>query len=157
GGLTLGGGIGHLTRRLGLTIDNLLGVEMVLADGSLVTASEGRHQDLYWAVRGGGGNFGVVTSFKFRLHPIHTVFAGPIFWPVEASSDILERHQKFIVEAPDEISGFFAFLKIPPSERYPLNLHGRTVCGVMWCYSGSSDRLEETLAPVRRWPKPSFE
>src|SRR4030095_11595430 len=88
GGLTLGGGIGHLTREDGVAIDNLLSVEMVLADGSFVTANEERNQDLYWAVRGGGGNFGVVTSFTFLLHPVHTVFAGPMFWPVEISSEV---------------------------------------------------------------------
>jgi FAD/FMN-containing dehydrogenase len=157
GGLTLGGGIGHLTRRFGLTIDNLLAVEMVLADGSVVIANEGQHQDLFWAIRGGGGNFGVVTSFTFQLHPLHTVFAGPMFWPAEASNEILERHQNFIMGAPEEISGFLTFLQITPSARYPATLHDRTVCGVMWCYTGSPDQLEEILSPVRRWPKPCFE
>jgi FAD/FMN-containing dehydrogenase len=86
GGLTLGGGIGHLTRRCGLAIDNLLGADMVLADGSLVSVSADDNSDLYWAIRGGGGNFGVVTSFLFRLHPVHTVVAGPALWPLEQAA-----------------------------------------------------------------------
>lgn len=157
GGLTLGGGIGHLTRKYGLTIDNLLSVEMVLADGSFVTANEEHNQDLYWAVRGGGGNFGVVTSFTFLLHPVHTVFAGPMFWPIEISSEVLTRYQEFIIGAPDDINGFFAFLKVTPSFHFPEPLHLRTVCAIVWCYTGAPDRLEQMMDPVRRWPKPIFE
>jgi hypothetical protein len=157
GGLTLGGGIGHLSRKLGLTIDNLLSVGMVLADGSLVTADEERNSDLFWAVRGGGGNFGVVTSFTFRLHPIHTVIAGPMFWSVESSTEILARFQKFIRDAPEDINGFFTFQKIPPSSTFPVSLHLRTVCGVMWTYTGAPEQLQGILQPVRHWPEPLFE
>jgi FAD/FMN-containing dehydrogenase len=157
GGLTLGGGIGHLTRRYGLTIDSLLSVEMVLADGSFVKADEERHEDLYWAVRGGGGNFGIVTSFTFQLHPLHTVFAGPTFWPIEASNEVLERYQDFIIGAPEDINGFFAFLKVTPSSRFPEALHLRSVCGVMWSYTGAPKRLKAMMSPIRRWPKPLFE
>lgn len=130
---------------------------MVLADGSFVIANEERHEDLYWAVRGGGGNFGVVTSFTFQLHQLHTVFAGPMFWLVEASNEILERYQDFIIGAPEEINGFFTFLNVTPSPRFPETLHSRTVCGVMWSYTGAPDRLELILNPVRRWPRPIFE
>jgi FAD/FMN-containing dehydrogenase len=101
GGLTLGGGIGHLTRSCGLAIDNLLEVDMVLADGSFVTASERQHPDLFWAVRGGGGNFGVVTSFLFRLHTISTVYAGPMLWDIEKAGEVLRWYREFIVQAPD--------------------------------------------------------
>src|SRR5215472_10704917 len=96
GGLTLGGGIGYLARTLGLTIDNLLGVDMVLADGSFVTASAEEHADLFWAVRGGGGNFGVVTSFLFKLHPISTVYGGPMMWTVDQAEELLKFWRDFI-------------------------------------------------------------
>ena len=109
GGLTLGGGIGYLTRQYGLTIDNLLSVDMVLADGSFVTANADENTDLFWAVRGGGGNFGVVTSFVFRLHPVSMVNFGPTFWPLEQAADVLRAYRKFIVDAPENISGFFGF------------------------------------------------
>src|SRR5579872_4000532 len=103
-GLTLGGGIGHLSRKHGLSIDNLIGVDMVLADGSFVTANEQRNPDLFWAVRGGGGNFGVVTNFTFRLHPVHMVTAGPMFWAMEDAPEVMEAYQKFITQAPEEIN-----------------------------------------------------
>src|SRR5713101_3420325 len=109
-GLTLGGGIGHLTRKYGLTIDNLLSVDMVLADGRFLTASAEENQDLLWAVRGGGGNFGVVTSFLFRLHPVNMVHGGVTFWPLEQAASVMKQYREFIVKAPEEVSGFFAFL-----------------------------------------------
>ena len=107
-GLTLGGGIGYLTRKYGLTIDNLLSVDMVLADGRFVTASSKENADLFWAVRGGGGNFGVVTSFEFRLQPVNMVQFGPTFWPLEESTTILGAYRDFIKTAPEDVSGFFA-------------------------------------------------
>ena len=113
-GLTLGGGIGYLTRRYGLTIDNLLSVDMVLADGRFVTASAKENDDVFWAIRGGGGNFGVVTSFEFRLYPVSTVQFGPTFWPLEQAADVLKAYREFIVRAPEEVNGFFAFLVVPP-------------------------------------------
>src|ERR1700690_952480 len=103
-GLTLGGGIGYLTRRYGLTIDNLLSVDMILADGRFVTASAEENEDLFWAIRGGGGNFGVVTSFEFRLHPVSTVQFGPTFWPLEQAADVLKSYREFILTAPEEVS-----------------------------------------------------
>src|SRR5215469_12681171 len=119
GGLTLGGGIGYLSRTYGLTLDNLLGVDMVLADGSFVTADAENNPDLYWAVRGGGGNFGVVTSFLFRLHPISTVYGGPMLWPMEQAADVLKFWREFIAQAPEQINGWFAFITVPPAPPFP--------------------------------------
>ena len=154
GGLTLGGGIGHLSRAFGLTIDNLLALEMVLADGSFVTISEQQHPDLFWAVRGGGGNFGVVTSFTFRAHPVHTVTAGPMFWAMEDAPEIMERYESFITTAPNEINGFFAFHTVPPIDMFPKDLHLRKVCGVIWCSVADPDRTRQMLRPTEKWPKP---
>ena len=108
-GLTLGGGMGYLTRRYGLTIDNLLAVEMVLADGRFVTASAKENSDLFWAVRGGGGNFGVVTSFLFKGQPVHTVYGGPMLWPMEDAAEMMRWYRDFIVKAPDDRLWIFCF------------------------------------------------
>jgi hypothetical protein len=156
-GLALGGGIGYLTRRYGLTIDNLLSVDMVLADGSFVTASADENSDLFWAVRGGGGNFGVVTSFVFRLHPVGMVHFGPTFWPVEEAANILSAYRHFIQEAPEEVSGFFAFLVVPPVPLFPEHLHNRTVCGIVWCCTGSAEQAEEGMKPMRSLGTPLFD
>jgi FAD/FMN-containing dehydrogenase len=153
-GLTLGGGIGHLTRPCGLAIDNLLEVDMVLADGRFVTANERQHQDLFWAVRGGGGNFGVVTSFLFRLHPISTVMAGPTFWPLEQTPEVMHAYQEFILNAPDEVSGFLAFLTVPPVPLFPPALHNRKVCAIIWCSTGEPARVEALTQPMRQVGSP---
>jgi hypothetical protein len=153
-GLTLGGGIGYLTRRYGLTIDNLLSVDMVLADGSFVTASPRENADLFWAVRGGGGNFGVVTSFEFRMHPVSMVHFGPTFWAPEDSQTVLSAYVDFIKHAPEYVGGFFAFLVIPPVPMFPEHLHRKTVCGIVWCSTGSPEETEATLKPVRSLGKP---
>lgn len=145
GGLTLGGGIGYLTRRYGLTIDNLLSVDIVLADGSFVTASSQKNSDLFWAVRGGGGNFGVVTSFEFRLSPVDTVQFGPTFWPIEEAATVLRAYRDFIRQAPEYLNGFFAFLVIPPAPTFPEHLHLKTVCGIVWCSTGSARQTEKLL------------
>jgi len=157
GGLTLGGGIGHLSRGFGLTIDNLLSVDMVLADGSFVTASDRENQDLFWAVRGGGGNFGVVTSFQFRLHPVDTVYAGPMLWNLEDANEILRWWRDFIASAPEELGGWFAFLKVPPGPPFPEELYTKTVCGVVWCYTGPLDKAEAAFAPIRAFKKPAVD
>ena len=149
GGLTLGGGLGHLTRACGLAIDNLLAVDMVLADGRFVTANTQEHSDLFWAVRGGGGNFGVVTSFLFRLHPISTVYAGPMLWPLDRATEVLRWYRDFLPQAPDTLNGFFAFLKVPPGPPFPESLYTQTVCGVVWCYTGPLDRADDVFAPIR--------
>src|SRR5262245_12305612 len=149
GGLTLGGGLGHLTRRCGLTIDNLLAVDVVLADGRFVTASSKQHADLFWAVRGGGGNFGVVTAFHFKAHPIHTNYAGPILWPLEDAVDVLRWYRTFIVKAPIDINGFFAFLTVPPGPPFPPHLHNKKMCGIVWCYTGPLKNAEKAFKPIR--------
>src|SRR4026208_887962 len=114
GGLTLGGGIGHLTRKCGLSIDNLLSADVVLANGNFVKASADENSDLFWALRGGGGNFGIVTSFLFKAHSIHTNYAGPMLWHLDQAQNVLQWYRNFIVKAPEELNGFFAFLVVPP-------------------------------------------
>ena len=148
GGLTLGGGLGHLTRKCGLAIDNLLEAELVLANGERVRASADEHPDLYWAIRGGGGNFGVVTSFLFRLHEVGTVFAGPTFWPVEQGAEVLSVYRDFLPGAPRELNGFFAFHVVPPAPPFPEEIHLRKVCGVVWCYVGSEEDATKAMAPL---------
>lgn len=148
GGLTLGGGLGHLTRKCGLTIDNLLEAEVVLASGDTVRAAADENPDLYWAIRGGGGNFGVVTSFLFRLHEVGTVVGGPTFWPVELGSEVLAAYRDFLPSAPRELGGFFAFTSVPPAPPFPDELYLRKVCGVVWCYVGGSEDAAEAMAPL---------
>jgi FAD/FMN-containing dehydrogenase len=157
GGLTLGGGLGHLTRRCGLAIDNLVAADMVLADGRFVTVGPEDHPDLFWAIRGGGGNFGIVTSFKFRLHPISTVHAGPTLWDLDHSTEVMQWYRELIPTAPDDLSGFFAFLTVPPVPMFPEHLHLKKMCGVVWCYTGPADRFEEHFKPVRRFRPPALE
>jgi FAD/FMN-containing dehydrogenase len=154
GGLTLGGGIGYLARKYGLTIDNLLGVDMVLADGRFVTASAEENADLFWAVRGGGGNFGVVTSFLFKGCPVHTVYGGPMFWPLERAADLLRLWQDFIQEAPDDINGWFAFVTVPPVAPFPEQYHLQKMCAIVWCYTGAPETAEAALQPVRQFGPP---
>jgi FAD/FMN-containing dehydrogenase len=149
GGLTLGGGVGHMTRKLGLSIDNLVEADVVLADGSFVTASEEQHPDLFWALRGGGGNFGVVTRFAFRLSPLSTVVAGPTLWPLERSAEILSWYREFIPSAPEELNGFFAFLTVPPGPPFPEELHLQKMCGVVWCWAGAPEEADRALAEAR--------
>lgn len=157
GGLTLGGGLGLLTRQFGLTIDNLLAVEMVLADGSFVTADAKRHPDLHWAVRGGGGNFGVVTSFLFKAHPIHTNYAGPMLWPMEDAADVLRWYRQFITNAPNSLNGYFAFLTVPSGDPFPQHLHNKKMCGVVWCYTGPLERAERVFKPIRTFKTPALD
>jgi len=154
GGLTLGGGIGYLSRRYGLTIDNLLSVDMVLADGTFVRCSNDEHPDLFWAVRGGGGNFGVATSFEFRLHPVKTVYFGPTFWPVEQAGEVLNAYRQFIREAPEDVNGFFAYLVIPPVPMFPEHLHKRTVCGIVWCCTTTPEQADAATKPMRAVGQP---
>ncbi len=157
GGLTLGGGIGYLARRYGLTIDNLLGVDMVLADGCFVTVDKDHNEDLFWAVRGGGGNFGIVTSFLFRASPISTGYGGPMFWPMEAAADIFHYWQELILKAPEELSGFFGFGMVPPAAPFPETYHMHKMCLIQWCYTGALENAEQIIKPIREFRKPAID
>ncbi len=155
-GLTLGGGVGHLSRKYGLTIDHLLSAEIVLPDGERVTASADENPDLYWAIRGGGGNFGVVTTFEFNLNPVETVVAGPTFWPVEQSADVLKWYREFIHAAPRELNGFFAFVTVPPVPMFPEELHLQKMAAVVWCFVGSEEDAGQLLAAVEEPARPAL-
>ncbi|MEX2540317.1 MAG: FAD-binding oxidoreductase [Trueperaceae bacterium] len=155
-GLTLGGGMGHLTRRFGLTVDNLLEADVVLADGRLVTASATQHEDLFWGLRGGGGNFGVVTSFLFRLHPVATIVGGPTLWELDQAEEVMSWYREFILNAPEELNGFFAFLTVPPAPPFPAELHMKKMCGVVWCYTGPEERADEVFEPIRQFGPPAL-
>jgi FAD/FMN-containing dehydrogenase len=152
GGLTLGGGVGHLTRAYGLTIDNLVAATVVLADGSVVQADAEREPDLFWALRGGGGNFGVVTSFSYRCHPLTTVLAGPVLYDIGDTAEVLTWYRDFLPSLPDEVGGFFAFLSIPPAPPFPEELHLRKVCGVAWTQAGEEESA--ALREARSFGKP---
>ncbi|MEJ2033700.1 MAG: FAD-binding oxidoreductase [Deltaproteobacteria bacterium] len=150
GGLTLGGGHGYLSRRYGLTIDNLLEADVVLADGRLVTASASQHNDLFWALRGGGGNFGVVTSFLFKAHPIDMVFGGPLFWEQQDAPVIMKWYREFLPKAPMELCPFLHLGTMPGTEPFPKDLWGKRNCGLIMCYSGPLDKAAEVIRPIRR-------
>ncbi len=147
GGLTLGGGVGYLSRKYGLTIDNLLEADMVLADGSFVTVNAKQNTDLFWAIRGGGGNFGIVTSFKFQAHPVKTVFGGPTLWPIEKTQEIMAWYHDFIKKAPEDLNGFFATMIIP-GPPFPEFLHKKQFCGIVWCYTGDMAQAKATFEPI---------
>jgi FAD/FMN-containing dehydrogenase len=157
GGLTLGGGLGHLTRKYGFTIDNLISADLVLADGSFVVASAEENPDLFWAIRGGGGNFGVATSFLFQAHPVKMVCAGPMLWELDQAPDVMKWYREFIPQAPEEINGFFAFMTVPPGPPFPEALHFRKMCGIVWCYNGPMERANQILEPIRSYRPPAFE
>lgn len=136
-GLTLGGGTGYLSRKHGLTCDNLLEAEVVLADGRIVTASAEENEDLFWALRGGGGNFGIVTSFLFRAHPVGTVYAGPIFWDIGHTREIMKWYREFLPEAPRELCAFLKLARVPSAEAFSEELWNRPICALICCYNGS--------------------
>jgi len=156
GGLTLGGGVGHLSRKCGLTIDNVLEADMVLADGSFVTVNENQHSDLYWAIRGGGGNFGIITSFLFKAYDIHTVYGGPVFWEIEKTPEVMKWYHEFIHKAPEDLNGFFATMEIP-GPPFPEHLHNKKYCAIIWCYAGDLDKAEEIFKPILEFNAPIFE
>ncbi len=147
GGLTLGGGVGYLSRKYGLTIDNLLEADMVLADGSFVTVNASENADLFWAIRGGGGNFGIVTSFTFQAHPVKNVYGGPTLWPIERTNEIMAWYNKFIQDVPDELNGFITTMIIP-GPPFPEALHNKHFCGIVWCYVGDEKKAEELFKPI---------
>jgi FAD/FMN-containing dehydrogenase len=154
-GLTLGGGIGFLMRKHGLAVDNLLAAEVVTAEGSVVRASADEHPDLFWALRGGGGNFGVVTSFLFALHPLGpTVLAGPVFWAADDTTDVLRFYRDFAAEAPDELGSVVRLGTVPPLPVIPQDLHWRPAIAVACCYAGAVDDGERAVQALRRFGAP---
>ncbi|SFT11666.1 FAD/FMN-containing dehydrogenase [Zhouia amylolytica] len=153
-GITLGGGLGYLSRKGGLTIDNLLECKVVLANGEVVTANENENSDLFWALKGGGGNFGVVVSFKFKLIDVKNVYAGPMFWPLEKAKEVMEFYDAFTKDAPNDLYGFFAFLIVPPGDPFPEHLRNKNVCGVVWNYTGPIEKAEEVFKPIRAFGPP---
>jgi FAD/FMN-containing dehydrogenase len=154
-GLTLGGGIGWLMRKHGLTIDQLLSVDVVTADGRFVKASERENPELFWAIRGGGGNFGIVTDFEFRLNPVGPiVLAGPIFWPMEESPDVLRFYRDWITDVPDELTTIVVHRQMPPLDAIPAELHGRPVVSVICCYAGPVEDGELVVKPMREFGAP---
>ncbi|HET9384192.1 MAG TPA: FAD-binding oxidoreductase [Gemmatimonadales bacterium] len=154
-GLTLGGGVGWLMRKHGLTIDNLLAAEVVNADGELLRASEDQHPDLFWALRGGGGNFGVVTSFEFQLHPVGPdVLAGAILWDADDAGQVLRFYRDFVRSAPDDLGTVVRFGTAPPLPAIPEELHWRPVVLIGACHAGRVDEAEVVLRPLRAFGKP---
>jgi FAD/FMN-containing dehydrogenase len=149
GGLTLGGGIGYLTRAYGLSIDNLVGADVVLADGSVVRADEQSEPDLFWALRGGGGNFGVVTEFRLRVHPVLNVFGGPMLWALDDTETIARLYREWLPAQPDDVYAFFAVLTVPPVDPFPHELRLHKVCALIWCNTGSAERSKEALDTFR--------
>lgn len=149
-GLTLGGGHGYLSRRYGLTIDNLLEADVVLADGRLVTASATQNEDLFWALRGGGGNFGVVTSFLYKAHPVSMVYGGPIFWELKDAPRVMKWYRQFLPQAPLELSPFVHLGTMPSGEPFPKDIWGKKTCAVVVCYTGPLDQAEAAVKPIRQ-------
>lgn len=148
-GLTLGGGHGYLTRAYGLTIDNLLEADLVLADGSFVTASESENEDLFWALRGGGGNFGIVTSFKFRLHPVKDVYAGPIFYDLEHTKEIMTWYRDSLDRTPRDLCTFLGIKTVPSTDPFPEEIWGRRICALISCFNGDQEEGERAVFPIR--------
>lgn len=151
GGLTLGGGIGYLVRRYGLTIDSLIEADIVLADGTLVTADEQREPDLFWAIRGGGGNFGVVTSFLFALHPVNIVYGGPLLYPIEDAPEILRHYRRIMKdhENDDEFYAFYLQQGMPDVDAFPAGIRGTSACGIVVCHTGNHEAAKEAVQPLR--------
>jgi FAD/FMN-containing dehydrogenase len=154
-GLTLNGGMGHLRRKHGLSSDNLLSVELVTADGRLLTASEGENADLFWAVRGGGGNFGVVTSFEFRLHPLGPeVMCAFVFYPGDHAAEVLRSVEEYMSDAPDEVNPLSFLGRVPRVEDFPEKWHGEQFVGILAVYDGPTEDGEKALGPLRGFRDP---
>ncbi len=157
GGLTLGGGTGNITRTCGLTIDNLLEVDMVLADGSFVTANQKMNPDLFWALRGGGGNFGVVTSFLYRLHPISTVYGGPMFWELKEAGKVMRFWRDYIMTAPEHVNAYFGYHTVPPVDMFPKEHQLKKMGVIVWCCTGDLGQAEEATRPFRSLATPAID
>ena len=156
-GLTLGGGHGYLSRKYGLTIDNLLETDVVLADGRFVKANISQHQDLFWALRGGGGNFGVVTSFVYRAHPVSLVYGGPIFWDVKHARRVMQWYREFLPQAPEELCSFFGLKTVPSTAPFPEEIWGRKICALISCFIGPREDAEVVMKPIfGELPSPLF-
>ena len=156
-GLTLGGGTGYLTRKYGLTIDNLIEADVVLADGSLVTANAQQHPDLFWALRGGGGNFGVVTSFLFRARPAGIVYGGPIFWAAGHAATVMRTYRDWLASAPEEAGFFIGLKRVPSVDPFPRDHWDTGACAIIGCYNGPKAEGQAALAPLlEALPEPIF-
>lgn len=155
-GLTLGGGSGYLTRKYGLTIDNLIEADVVLADGSFVTANKAENPDLFWALRGGGGNFGVVTSFLFQGQPVGMVFAGPIFWDAKHAKEIMRAYRDFLPKAPEELGAFVGLKTVPSMDPFPREAWGKRACAVVSSFNGSEADGKKAMAPLLDTLPPPF-
>lgn len=153
-GLTLGGGFGHLSRQYGLSCDNLLSADVVTADGRIVTASATENADLFWAIRGGGGNFGVVTSLEYQLHPVHTIYGGPVFYPADQAGEAMRFYREFIASAPEELGAFFGFHIAPPAPFVPEHLHFAPACAIVACWTGPLDEGERAVSALREFGPP---
>lgn len=149
GGLTLGGGIGYLTRSVGLTIDNLLSADVVLADGRQVTASDYQNEDLFWALRGGGGNFGVVTNFEFQLHEVGDIVGGPMFFEFDDAQAVLECYREYMMYAPESLGCFFGWQIAPPLPFIPEDRVGDLFCVLVPCWNGPHEEAEQVMKPFR--------
>ncbi len=157
-GLTLGGGFGYLTRRFGLAVDNLLGVEIVTADGRVQHASRIENDELFWAIRGAGANLGAVTSFQFRLHPVGPmIYGGLIAWPFERADEILRGYRTLTTIAPRELTAFLILMRAPAAPFVPLAWQGRRICAMTVCYSGDPNLASAALAPIRALEDPIFD
>jgi len=156
-GLTLGGGIGYLNRQYGLTCDNLLAVDLVTAEGKFIKASSTEHPDLFWAVRGGGGNFGVVTSFEFQLHPVDLIYGGILAYPFDKATEIMRHYSDFIAMAPEELGAFLGFHRIPPGEPFPEAYWDQMMCLIICCYNGPQADAERVLQPLRDFGPPAVD
>jgi FAD/FMN-containing dehydrogenase len=154
GGLTTGGGFGYLSRRYGLSCDNLVSARVGMADGQIRTASADENAELFWAIRGGGGNFGIAVSFEFRLHPVDQVYAGPILYPIEKAAEALRFFRDFIQTAPREVSTFFAFLIVPSRPPFPKSLHGKTTCAIMCACTSDTLEAENQIRPLKEFGPP---
>ncbi len=149
GGLTLGGGHGYLTRKYGLTIDNLIEADVVLADGSVVTANESQHPELFWGLRGGGGNFGVVTGFVYRAHPVSMIYGGPMMWEAKDARTVMQWYREALSEMPTELCAFCGLKTVPSTAPFPKEIWGKKICALIMCYNGTPDKAQKAIKPIK--------